>query len=514
MNPPDLGLPSKFVSWRPGQLDGIIDAASASTRFIWLDQPTGSGKSATYVAVSNLIHSAGTNRAPRMAILTSTKGLMLQLTRDFPTLFEVKGQNNYLCLEAGDGSTTVDIGECHEGYECPIKNECLYPVAVNEARRRKSVVTNYPFWMHQYDHGNPGLGAFDVLVLDEFHRVPEELSSHVSIHISAAELKLLADIKSGILKPKSERGLEWREWAENTIPYVKLRLSLTTGKVNKQFRDLAAKLDRMKVLDPDWVYSEFANGSFTWEPIWPRGYADRNLFLGSPKVICASATARPKTFGLLGVPQSDVTRVYSPHSFPVINRPLVHIPTASISQKMSMSDKDTWHRRIDEIASAWPQSKGIIHTVSYERAMHIRNRSKHASRMLIHTTETARATIDHFRNAIKPLILLSPSVTTGYDMPDVFDWQVISKVPFPDARSNIMQRRSEEDPSYPMFLAMMEMVQAYGRGPRTPSGKCITYIIDDNIRWMKSRYYNFAPQWVWDAFRTQSSVSPLPSWAA
>ena len=196
-----------------------------------------------------------------------------------------------------------------------------------------------------------------------------------------------------------------------------------------------------------------------------------------------------------------------------MNRPLVHIPTSSISQKSSPSDHSKWHARIDEIAGAWANSKGIIHTVSYDRAMQIRNKSKFAHRMLIHTTETAKATIDHFRHAERPLILLSPSVTTGYDMPDIFDWQIIAKIPFPDSRSAIMQRRSQEDPSYPMYLAMMDIVQAYGRGPRSLTGKCITYIIDDHIRWMKSRYYSFAPQWVWDAFRTQSTVRPLPPWA-
>lgn len=512
MNPSDLGLPSKFKHWRPGQLDGILDAATAETRFVWLDQPTGSGKSATYMAVSHLVEAARETKTYfRMAVLTSTKGLMLQLTRDFPTLFEVKGQNNYRCIEVEDHGITVDVAECHNGYDCPVKEDCLYHAAVKRAGREKSIVTNYPFWMHQHDHDNK-LGSFDVLICDEVHNVPEELSSHVAIHISAAEIKLLNNMKEDP-RPLTQRGLEWCSWAEAILPRVKTRVGMTEGKVNKQYRDLANKLDKMRKLDPEWVYSEFNNGSFTWEPIWPAGYAERHLFCGSKKVIFASATARPKTFALIGVAQDSLTRVSSPHSFPVMNRPLVHIPTSSISQKSSPTDYSKWLARIDEIAGAWANSKGIIHTVSYERAMQIRNKSKFAHRMLIHTTETAKATIDHFRNAERPLILLSPSVTTGYDMPDIFDWQIIAKIPFPDSRSAIMQRRSEEDPSYPMYLAMMEIVQAYGRGPRTLTGKCITYIIDDHIRWMKSRYYSFAPQWVWDAFRTQSTVRPLPSWA-
>ena len=450
---------------------------------------------------------------PRIAVLTSTKGLMLQLARDFPDLIEVKGQNNYICIEAGDNSTTVDLGECHSGYACPIKTStCTHTVAVDTAKKSKSIVTNYACWMHQYKHGE-GFGAFDVLICDEVHNVPEEVSSFVAVHISAMDIKLLNDLKESP-RPKTERANEWRSWADTVLPRVKTRAAITSGKIGKQYRDLATKLDKLRALDPQWVYSEFNNGSFTWEPMWPRGYAGRHLFLGSRKVMFASATARPKTFDLIGVRPEELTRVSSPHSFPVMNRPLVFIPTASVSQKSTPADFAAWMNRIDEIVAAWPNAKGIIHTVSYDRAMYIRNRSKYASRMLIHTTDTARSTIEHFKTTERPLILLSPSVTTGYDMPDVFGWQIIAKIPFPDSRSAIMQRRSEEDRAYPMYLAMMEIVQAYGRGPRSPTGKCITYIIDNNIQWMKSRYYSFAPQWMWDAFRTQKEVRPLPAWAA
>lgn len=513
MNPIDLGLPSKFKKWRKGQLEGILDVASAPTRFVWMDQPTGSGKSPTYNAAANLILSSDEARIPRMAILTSTKGLMAQLVKDFPNLFEVKGQNNYKCIEDLTGQTTVDIGECHEGYVCPVKQSCHFHAAVREAGIRKSVVTNYPFFMHQNDNGAYGIGAFDVLILDEFHAVPEEVSSHVAVHISALELKILNELKENP-RPRTERGNDWRTWAYEVLPRVKMRGAMVSGKVAKQYRDLATKLDKMRALDPSWVYSEFNNGSFTWEPLWPRDYAGRHLFLGARKIICASATARPKTFDLVGVEHDELTRVSSPHSFPVMNRPLVHIPTVSLSRKSSPSDTQKWLDRIDEIAAAWPKHKGVIHTVSYERAMQIRNRSRLSHRMLIHTTETTRSTIEYFKDSDRPLILLSPSVTTGYDMPDVFQWQIISKIPFPDTQSAIMRRRSEEDSGYPKYLAMMELVQAYGRGPRTPDGKCITYIIDDLIRWMRSSYYNFAPTWVWEAFRTQKEVKPLPAWAA
>lgn len=510
MKPKDLGLPERFTDWRPHQLDAILEAATADTQYVWLDQPTGSGKSPTYMAVSNLLMEASPSAVPRVCVLTATKGLMTQLIGDFGNLIEVKGQNNYRCIEVDDPEVTVDLGDCHSGYDCPQQHVCLYPLAVRKASLAKSVVTNYPFFMHQAR--NSGIGYFDVLVLDEAHAVPEQLSEHVAVHLSAADLKMIDALKLA-KKPKQEDPELFKEWGSLVLPRVREMVGATAGKLNKQYRDLVLKLERLRDIDSEWVHDEFQNGSFTWEPVWPGRFAQRHLFLGTRKILFSSATARPKTFSLLGVPSASVTRVSTPHPIPIYNRPFIFIPTAKVSQKWTPDDRMKWLRRIDEIAEAWPRSKGIIHTVSYERAMMIRNASKFASRMLVHTPQTTREVITHFRNSDKPLILLSPSVTTGYDMPDVFSWQIIAKIPFPDSRSKIMARRSEQDKAYPMYLAMRDMAQAYGRGPRTLTGRCVTYVIDDNIRWVRSAYGMFAPQYLWDAYRLQAGVHPLPAWS-
>ena len=86
--PSALGLPAKFSSWRPFQVEGVLRATEAgspqhpeleeeiSRRFQVFNMPTGSGKSLVYTATATL-------RPGRTCILTSTKGLQRQLDQDF-----------------------------------------------------------------------------------------------------------------------------------------------------------------------------------------------------------------------------------------------------------------------------------------------------------------------------------------------------------------------------------------------------------------------------------------------
>src|SRR5690606_38170931 len=93
MSPASGAFP--FRSYRPGQLEAIEEvraAFAAGKRFVVLEAPTGSGKSAIGVTLAREAGSA--------FVLTAQKVLQDQYLRDFEDLAVMKGRSNYPCLVA------------------------------------------------------------------------------------------------------------------------------------------------------------------------------------------------------------------------------------------------------------------------------------------------------------------------------------------------------------------------------------------------------------------------------
>jgi Rad3-related DNA helicase len=109
-----------FDSIRPNQkkvLDEIDQALKSGYKFIFLEAPTGFGKSAVAITLSRFLGSSH--------LCTSTKDLQNQYSRDFPYLYEVKGRNNFSCIVKEDMgiNESCEYGPClkDEDYDCLYK---------------------------------------------------------------------------------------------------------------------------------------------------------------------------------------------------------------------------------------------------------------------------------------------------------------------------------------------------------------------------------------------------------
>jgi Rad3-related DNA helicase len=109
-----------FDNIRPNQkkvLDEIDQALKSGFKFIFLEAPTGFGKSAVAITLSRFLGSSH--------LCTSTKDLQNQYSRDFPYLYEVKGRNNFLCIVKEDMgiNESCEYGPClkDEDYDCLYK---------------------------------------------------------------------------------------------------------------------------------------------------------------------------------------------------------------------------------------------------------------------------------------------------------------------------------------------------------------------------------------------------------
>ncbi len=503
--PDILGLPEKYDTWRPYQSQACELMIDPDPRFFLCVAPTGFGKSLTYMTAAHMIPG-------RAVILTSTKGLQSQLLKDFPDhVVDIRGRNNYTCRL--NTKVTCDLGLCMFGVKCTMKTEggCFYYDQVKRARSAKVVVTNYSYWMSQNEYAE-GLGNFDMLVSDEAHAAPDHVIDHMSVVFSRSN-----HIEKNMLELKGKLPTTvgaWITWAGKRLGKVNAeKVQAKLKRKEKRYlmlKRLHEKLERLAdSINKSWVWED--NGDrITLSPIWCAPYTETTLFLGIPKVVLTSATVVGKTASLLGVPKDQIFKEEFPHSFPVENRPLIHIPTVRMNHRNTKMDERLWITKLDQIVRPRVGTKGIIHTVSYKRRDLVLDQSTLSKVMITHQRRNTEQVVRTFKRKDPPCVLVSPTMATGWDFPgDQCRWQVIVKLPYPDTRGAIIQARSKEDKDYSAYIVAQQLVQATGRGVRSVDDWCETFIIDGSIVWFLDRNRHLIVDWFNGSYRESRTV-PKP----
>jgi Rad3-related DNA helicase len=461
--------------------------------------------------------------------------LQEQYIRDFKSmkLTDIRGMNNYDCRallpggnlwQLSDGrSVTCDHGPCRTGIRCDLRDSgCDYFNAVALASNAEFIVTNYSYWVAQrmnvaYRNRDSSIGDFDTIILDEAHDAPDNLCSALAIEITAEDLAMLLSSD-----PESEEIKDWQAWASRHQTPLNARIAALEAalKVSKavkndvvamlHYKQLLAKLERIAGIAGRWVVERTSKG-FLLEPVWPAEYTEELLYAGASKVVLMSATIRPKTAEILGISEFDWADY--PSSFPVSRRPFYTVPTVRMHYKMPDGDKRYWAQRISQIVRSRPHVKGIIHTVSYDRAKYlVENLDVGDIPVFTHTGYTTRATVEKFKRA-KNGVIISPSLSTGYDFPyDLCRYQIIGKVPWPDTRGAVMQARRGIDKEYPAYITAQQIVQMAGRGTRSADDFSEVFCVDDFMLGMLAAYRHLFPASFLETVQSARIIPKEPSY--
>jgi Rad3-related DNA helicase len=508
MTPTDIGLPDIYREFRPAQTEAIEFVLESDKRFIALGLPTGSGKTLLAAALSRLL-------GGKTTVLTSTLGLQDQYTRALTPcgLVDMRGRANYACWEGG---TCEDGGRAG----CGDKAGCPFLCQLRGFNGSDLGSTSYAFWLAM----RAGVTRPETLICDEAGLASEWLSRSLDFQFTERELRDLRVLKKSV-------GESRREWAEltpvvqsralNRYEDAKLAISLLKSPSNlnelKRAENLLDRAKKMDGVDDDWTITKDENDyeGVVWkfECIWPGRHRER-LFCGIERVILMSGTIRPRTMRLLGIAQGECDFREWPRQFPLKNGPVIWVPTARVTHRMTEDDERLWLARIDEIISARLDRKGLIHSVSYARARQIIEASKYKGRMLWNDNRDAnspRASAVFETFSKKPpssgAILVSPSFSTGWDFKgELAEYQIIVKLPQADTRSKIMQARIERDSGYPDYVCAQELVQACGRINREEDDRGETIIIDDCWSYFKTKAESSIPRWF--KVRREEKVPP------
>lgn len=537
-----LGL-DRYFEWRSGQnavFDKMLSWFHSDTRFLCAAIPAGHGKSLSALLLAKL---TGT----RTIILTHSIGLMQQYAEDSKSIGGtlVKGQNNFKCLRSP--TLTVEQGPCHDGSVCLQRVDCPYQVQLQKALHSQIVISNYAYYLAQTNYSQ-GLGDFQLMTCDE-STTPAfgALENFLSVHISSFEIKelpftfpqfsppSLALTKSKnpkLTKPDplmyTDWGL-WHPWVKSLYPIVESRakslesqckpyrsagepIPATLSKPLRTAKALSNKLSRLSDVPDTWVVSP-TNYGYKFTPRWVADSAHL-LYHDTPKIMLMSAVMSHKSADAIGVPsngQRSWLEVGS--SFPVHNTQIWHLPTARMNHLSDEYDLAVWSSRIDQFIRLRLDRKGIIFTVSYQRARELVAASSYSKLMVTHTRDNVYSVVEQFKQAPAPKILVSPVVTTGWDFPAYVTgvrWILVAKLSWPDTRNAVMCARKKDDADWPAFLTMESLVQESFRASRGEEDKCEVVLVDDNFSWFWPKFRHFAPQYFRDRVRGRLSTVPGP----
>lgn len=471
--PSDLGFdPKKFSQWRKNQTAAIRDALESDKRFVGQVMTLGAGKSLCYMAQAVLSKS-------RTMVLTSTKGLQTQLEADFGNLglTDIRGKGNYDCTgipgkKCDDGT----IGKCH--YKG--SSNCTWVAARQLACEASMVTTNYSCWTSTNKYGS-GFGAFDMLIMDEAHSAEDALTRAMKITLSQHEVTEMLKY-AWPDEPLTDDLEGWKDWAVIAKHRCLIRIQELKDKIActshpsdslirnyKSFVGLKMKLANVATCKPEkWVVDNWGFGDgYQFDPIYASEFGEQVLFRGIRKVILTSGTIRPRTLESLGIPSDEFDFFEYPRDIVVSKSPLYYIPTAYINRRTDESGYQALINRIDEIIESRADRRIIIHTGNFKIRDYIIEHSRYTNYMISNYVDGGDATsaiIERFKESKPPTILVSPSVTTGYDFPGSdCRCQIIAKLPFPDYHTSKVEReRDKLDPERGISHMWTALSQAFG----------------------------------------------------
>jgi ATP-dependent DNA helicase DinG len=469
-----------------GRALGAIEWAHENgKKFVLLELPTGTGKSAVAIAAAQWASSWGTGAY----ILSPQKALTAQYIRDFEHLglVELRGRASYSCNDFG---TNCEAGASLRGRDSSLCLRCPYKAAKDEFVSRKMGVTNFDYFLAETLYSGQ-LPKRSLLVLDEAHNLEQKLLGFTDFEISPFSLHKYSVAIPSIEDGDTSAAMEWIE--ERMIPAVDSFVSEIPEE------DVERSDDRLKAANLLRRMRRFVAGnqaewefwgdkkSFVFRPLSAAKYAGDFLFSRAEMVVIMSATILDFSAfcRAVGIDKKDCESVTVPSDFPVSNRPIFYRPLGSMNFRNKSETLPKVADALDKLLRSRPDRKGLIHTNSYEMNSILTRAliaAGHGSRIVTHGPGGAESAIErHFLSSV-PTVLCSPSMTEGLDLrDDLSRFQVIVKVPYPPFKDPYVTARRLLDKAWYPWQTAMRLIQATGRSIRSETDFAETYIVDSDF---------------------------------
>jgi Rad3-related DNA helicase len=511
-------------------------------KYMMLNSPTGTGKSFFAVMFINwyLNH---INPEARFDLLTNSKVLQNQYTKEFPFIRSLKGRNSYTC-------DTYNCS-CDEGKQmnAALKRSCTncpYDAAYASWTLSDVALTNFHLFdtLHLFVPAHIEKKKCNVLIIDEADNFESIICDFISMKISDRSLKLLGFSDTKIQKIGQElinvkTVLKFIDFINDffigeldmQLENMKSLLSkdkISTGekvKISKYITNLNSALESYKTFSKsmdestddinNWVIDiEKDNNihkksilpmNYTIQPVWSHTYLENYIWKHYDHIIFMSGTLLNKEmFAYLNGLETSLCAYYDIKSpFPVKNRPIYF--TKGIGKMTFDNKKATWEKQkvmLDKIIKKYEKEKGIIHTVNYEIAGWIKEHYKYNDRFIFHDATNREEALHQHMTSTKPTILVSPSMSTGVDLKDDLSrFQVVMKLPYGNISSNKIKKRMNDYKDWYDWNTCGTLIQMCGRSIRNMDDHCDTFVLDDSLSNVLKYSHKFLPTYFTEAIK-------------
>ena len=485
-------LPS---GWEPRKeqlrlYEAAKNAFQEGKKFVFLDAPTGIGKSAIARALIEDFHDG--------MVATSTKQLQDQYLTDFPEFKKLVGRSNFRCR----------IGKCTcgEGYymTTPMKGQreycprCPYVIHMAQALQSDMYVANYSslLYIAQNDYRS-------ILVLDEGHRVESELMSFLTLQISQDWAE-----RMGLDPPDDPEDDDTMfDWAADFMDalrgYNEPELQAEVDRITRAAGYMTSTLELHR-----WIpsYSE-QKGKYAVEfkPLRINRVVSDNLYAKGQRVLIMSATLlNPKEIAKsTGIAEEEYAYFNSNQAYDAERRPVYFSPSAPPVVHAMMEEAMPWlAEAISVLMDEYPDQKGLIHTSSVKLAKYLKmNVEDPEDRLVLAHGPERTFRYNYHASTPNPTVLLSPSMTEGVDLKgDLARFIVIAKCPFMSLGDRHTSQRAKIDSDWYKTHAVRQIIQAAGRGTRDATDSCDIYVLDAKVAELLEECEEIVPQWFWDAW--------------
>jgi ATP-dependent DNA helicase DinG len=416
-------------------LEEIEEALKCNKKYIFLEAPTGFGKSPIAITLASYLGSSH--------ICTSTKDLQNQYSKDFNFIKEGKGKRNFPCiLKENEGvHETCEYGPCQkqEDFDCLYKTrlsdykinrlgtkfehidigqfEKLKYIKKNNQQIRfenlewepcryfhqkwistkaSHAIYNYKYFLSDLYFSNI-ISKRELLVFDEVHNIESEVSNFKSFIINSENITRLFP-KLQLPNRKEEEIETWIEFCEyykeTLLDFMEeAELAIENNSLKEPFteKNLIDCINREKNLDyvltdmktnkNNWLVTNIDRKSkdlirkITLTPL-DISYYFKEILDVSNYGLFMSATILNKEYlcKITGLSQDEIKFIRVKHSdFPKENRPIHLMNIAWLNSRNILDNLPIIAKTVNNIMSIHKNEKGIIHTTSYFQLEYIKN---------------------------------------------------------------------------------------------------------------------------------------------
>jgi ATP-dependent DNA helicase DinG len=423
------------------------------------------------------------------------------------------------------------IGRMKGRCELPRLGSCTYKLAKEKFLQSIYAVTNYAYLWTERDHVGE-LIPRRAVVCDECHGLSKLITSHNQVEIAEDHLEDYApSLEDTDLREITNRK-DFLSWVTaEYLPKVKEQVEILAAlaadggaddaslklafEVEQHYIKVNGAVKQYKANSADWVFwrsEDVGPVTLTLRPVEAAPYFQRMIGdVGDLRVYMSAYPGSKAVFCReLGLVPDKVAWLSLSSSFPPENRPVVMLPVGSLCKAKQEANLGSALRMIEKLAAKHHLERGVIHTHSYALAnavvAHL-EKTEHGARVVYPKEADKReAAITHHKET-EASILVSPSVGEGFDFKDeAARWQIIVKAPWAGLGDKQVATKAERSPDWYKMEAFKSLLQTAGRGCRSETDFCVTYVLDEDVIRLLAEVDAHVPLWFKDAIVYPRSV--------